>query len=269
MRHIRTHKFHIVDPSPWPILTAIALLIVTIGGVLYMHSQFYGGYFVLFGLFNVVCLLSLWWRDIIRESTFQGHHTKKVQAGLKYGMILFIISEIMFFFSFFWAYFHAGLAPTIQIGCIWPPIGIKVFSPFEVPLLNTLILLLSGATITVVHYSVLLQERIRTFEAFVATILLAILFTCIQVYEYLNAGFAMSDGIYGSVFFMATGFHGFHVIIGSIFIIICMFRFINYHFSKEQHVGLEAAIWYWHFVDVVWLFLYISVYFLGYYNFFL
>ncbi len=263
-----THKFHLVDPSPWPLLGSLGALILTIGGVMYMHNYQNGGYLVIIGILSVLIILISWWRDVIREATFLGHHTKEVQKGLRYGMILFIVSEVMFFFAFFWAYFHASLAPTIEIGCVWPPVGIKAFSPFDVPLLNTVILLLSGATITVVHYAILINNRLGGFKAFIATIGLAFIFTLLQAYEYFFAPFSISDGIYGSTFFMATGFHGFHVIIGTIFIIVCTFRFVYYHFTKENHFGFEAAAWYWHFVDVVWLFLYINIYFLGYYNYF-
>jgi cytochrome c oxidase subunit 3 len=263
-----THQFHIVDPSPWPLIGSIGALILTIGGVMYMHNYINGAYILLLGIISLIMVLILWWRDVIREATFLGHHSNKVQKGLRYGMILFIISEIMFFFAFFWAFFHASLAPTVEIGCIWPPMGIKAFSPFEVPLLNTVILLLSGATITVAHYAILINNRLGGFKAFFCTISLALLFTLLQAYEYFYAPFSISDGIYGSTFFMATGFHGFHVIIGTIFIVVCMFRFINYHFTSTHHFGFEAAAWYWHFVDVVWLFLYINIYFLGYYNYF-
>jgi cytochrome c oxidase subunit 3 len=239
-----THKFHLVDPSPWPFMGSIGALILTIGGVMYMHNFIDGGLTLILGLICIIMVLILWWRDVIREATFLGHHTDKVQKGLRYGMILFIMSEVMFFFAFFWAFFHASLAPTVEIGCIWPPMGIKAFSPFEVPLLNTIILLLSGATITVVHYSILIDDRIAGFKAFVCTIFLAIFFTLLQAYEYFYAPFSISDGIYGSTFFMATGFHGFHVIIGTIFLTVCFFRLTKNHLTKKHHFGFEAAAWY-------------------------
>jgi len=262
------HNFHLVDPSPWPLMTSIGALTLTIGGVMYMHSFEYGAQILELGFISTIIVMIVWWRDVIREATYLGHHTKEVQQGLRYGMILFITSEVMFFFAFFWAYFHAGLAPTVEIGSIWPPKGIHAFSPFEVPLLNTAILLLSGATITVVHFAILSDDRPRAIKAFVATLILALVFTAVQAYEYVGAPFSISDSIYGSTFFMATGFHGFHVIIGTIFITVCMFRFIDHHFTRNHHFGFEAAAWYWHFVDVVWLFLYVSIYFAGYYNFF-
>jgi cytochrome c oxidase subunit 3 len=188
-------------------------------------------------------------------------HTKAVQRGLKMGVVLFIVSEVMFFFAFFWAYFHSSLAPAIEIGSIWPPVGITVFSPWGVPLLNTLILLLSGVTITYAHHALTLGNRFYLVDGLAFTILLAVIFTFLQAFEYRTAPFNISDGIYGSTFFMATGFHGFHVIIGTTFIVVCLMRV--HHFTKQHHVGFEAAAWYWHFVDVVWLFLFVSIYFWG------
>jgi len=264
-----THPFHLVTPSPWPLLASLGALTFTTGFVMYFHYYEYGSLITQLGLISLITIMILWWRDVIREATYQGHHTPTVQTGLKYGMILFITSELMLFFAFFWAYFHAGLAPTVEIGSIWPPAGIQAFSPYEVPLLNTAILLLSGATITAAHFAILSNDRIRAIKSFIYTLLLALVFTAVQVYEYLNAPFSISDSIYGSTFFMATGLHGFHVIVGTLFIAVCLFRYINHHFNRNQHLGFEAAAWYWHFVDVVWLFLYVSIYFAGYYNFFL
>lgn len=216
-----------------------------------------------FGLVLVVLLMIIWWRDVIREATFEGHHTLVVQKGLRYGMLLFIVSEIMFFFAFFWAFFHSSLAPTIEIGSIWPPEGIHPFNPKEIPLLNTIILLTSGATVTWAHHSILLGKKFEAVYGLIATVLLAILFTALQAFEYSEAAFNISDGIYGSTFFMATGFHGFHVIIGTLFLTVCLFRLINNHFTILHHFGFEAAAWYWHFVDVVWLFLFVSIYWWG------
>lgn len=272
-RHV--HKFHLVDPSPWPLFAAFSSLSVTIGGVLYMHFFKDGFKLLILGLIGLILILSLWWRDVIRESTFQNHHTDKVQNGLRIGFIAFILSEVMFFLAFFWAFFHSSISPAIEIGCVWPPIGLKVFSPFQVPLLNTIILLTSGATITLTHYYLLAGERDLAYRAFGATIGLAILFTFFQGLEYFEAPFSISEGIYGSVFFMATGFHGFHVIIGTIFITVSFIRYALGHYYPHlasilpandrwvTHLGFEFAAWYWHFVDVVWLFLYIFIYFWG------
>lgn len=257
------HSFHLVDPSPWPFLASMGALGMTMGGVLYFHC-FNVGYLVFFlGLASVIFVAILWWRDVVRESTFGGYHTTEVQIGLRYGVMLFIVSEVMFFAAFFWAFFHSSLAPAIEIGSIWPPAGIDAFSPWAVPLLNTFILLLSGATITWAHHAILISNYKQAIQALYFTIYLAILFTLIQACEYIEANFCISDGIYGSTFFMATGFHGFHVIIGTTFIFVCLLRQKRYHFSGHHHFGFEAAAWYWHFVDVVWLFLFVTIYWWG------
>lgn len=264
--NIQQHSYHMVTYSPWPLLGALSALVLTIGGVMYMHF-FEGGFFTLeFGLFLVTMVFFFWWRDIIRESTFEGMHTKIVQTGLRFGMVLFILSEVMFFFAFFWAFFHSSLAPCIELGSIWPPSGIVTFNPWDIPLINTCILLLSGLTITYTHHYIIIYKseyKQYIIEGFILTLLLALFFTAFQVLEYLDAPFSIWDGIYGSTFFMATGFHGFHVIIGTTFIAICFLRYLRGHFSSEHHFGFEAAAWYWHFVDVVWLFLFVTIYWWG------
>jgi len=207
-----------------------------------------------------------WFYDIIIEGTFEGKHTLKVQDGLRLGMILFIVSEVMFFVSFFWAYFHSSLAPSIFIGGVWPPAGIQPLNPLHLPLLNTIILLTSGASVTVVHYAMCYPGGSKWIKAnyyLLITVLLGVLFTLFQLYEYKHAPFSIIDNIYGSVFYMSTGFHGFHVLIGTVFLFVCFLRMINHHFMSDHHVGFEAAAWYWHFVDVVWLFLYLMVYWWG------
>ena len=220
-------------------------------------------YTLFFGLFSVLSCMFFWWRDITREGTFEGVHTNIVQLGLRYGMILFIVSEIMFFVAFFWAFFAASLSPTIEIGNIWPPKGINTFNPLEVPLVNTLILLCSGATVTYAHHAITAGLKLEAVWGLVLTIFLAIIFTCFQIFEYVTADFTISDGVYGSTFFLATGFHGFHVFIGTIFLTVCLLRLMLNHFSTIHHFGFEAAAFYWHFVDIVWLFLYVAVYFWG------
>lgn len=362
------HPFHLVNVSPWPFFVALSLLAVTVGSVLYFHRYMVAETTLLYGFSALLFVCICWFRDIVREATFEGHHTLLVQRGIKLGMILFIVSEVMFFFSFFWAFFHSSLAPAIQIGGIWPPRGITVFNPWEVPLLNTLILLTSGASVTWAHYAVrsrfvrwfsgdywrcfdrmhrdyrhkslrysrkclrttvlgviprfmrsllkvntwlysralsrvnglLLTSsdfyggksflKIREFLgpmrpvwltfrslyasffersrhdlllALLVTVVLGVLFTLIQFYEYKHAPFTISDSVYGSTFFLTTGFHGLHVLVGTIFLVVCFIRGYRYHFTRGHHVGLECAIWYWHFVDVVWLGLYISVYHWG------
>lgn len=263
MSNNNKHDFHIVDSSPWPLITSSAVFSMLLGAVLYMHSYSLGNYLLPLGLIFVLSSMGIWWRDVIRESTFEERHTKSVQKGLRLGMLLFIISEVMFFFGFFWAFFHSALAPTIEIGAIWPPKGINPFDPWDVPLVNTLILLLSGATITWAHHSILISNRVEAFLGFMFTLILAVAFTSLQVMEYLEATFNISDSVYGSTFFMATGFHGFHVIVGTCFIAVCGLREYYHHFNPELHFGFEAAAWYWHFVDVVWLFLFITIYWWG------
>jgi len=261
--NIHEHPYHLVDESPWPLLTSIAVLTTTVGGVLYMHFFKNGFLTLLLGLVFLITCMACWWSDVVMESTYEGHHTSYVRNGLRYGMLLFIASEVMFFFAFFWAFFHSSLAPAIQIGAVWPPKGVLVFNPWEIPALNTIILLLSGATVTWAHFALAGGLRMETLVALGLTVFLGMIFTMFQVYEYIEAPFTMSDGIYGSVFFMATGFHGFHVLIGTAFLLVCLVRHINYHFTSTHHLGFEAAAWYWHFVDVVWLFLFISIYWWG------
>jgi len=257
------HPFHLVDPSPWPLVGSFAALAMTSGGVAYMHNYSGGGYLLATGKILILLTMYIWWRDIVREGTFEGQHTQRVQTGLRMGMILFIVSEIMFFFAFFWAFFASSLAPTHDIGGVWPPEGIETFNPWQVPFLNTVILLTSGATITWAHHAIVAGSRRDALLGLYATIVFAALFTAIQGYEYCNAGFAMSDGIYGSCFYMATGFHGFHVFVGTCAIVVQTIRLYVHHFTKEHHFGFEAAAWYWHFVDVVWLFLFCAIYWWG------
>lgn len=258
------HPFHIVDPSPWPFFTAMAAFVMLFGLALYMHFYSIGLTMFRIGFILVCVVATLWWRDVIREATYEGDHTSYVRTSLRMGMILFIVSEAMLFSAFFWAYFHSCLNPVPQIGSVWPPKGLEAINPLHVPLLNTLVLLNSGVFITYSHYSFLAGRLKDTIEGLVYTIALAIFFTFLQAFEYIEAPFTLSDGIYGSVFFLTTGLHGFHVIIGSIFLIVCLWRLIENHFTINSHVGFESAIWYWHFVDVVWIFVYLFIYYWGY-----
>nr|SAI76014.1 cytochrome c oxidase subunit 3 [Botryococcus braunii Showa] len=260
---MRKHPYHLVDPSPWPLLASMAALVTTVGGVMYMHGYGGGEVALSFGIGLILYVMFVWWRDVVRESTFEGHHTWAVESGLRYGMLLFIVSEIMFFVAFFWGFFHSSLAPTVEIGAVWPPKGIEVLDPWDVPFLNTLILLSSGGSVTWAHHALLAGNRQQGLVALLITVALALLFTAFQGYEYLEAPFTIADGIYGSTFFLATGFHGFHVIIGTLFLLVCLVRLYNYHFTKSHHFGFEAAAWYWHMVDVVWLFLFVSIYYWG------
>jgi heme/copper-type cytochrome/quinol oxidase subunit 3 len=261
--YMQRHAFHLVDPSIMPLLSSMSCLTTALGAVLYFHGYVAGFQIQMFGLFSVVACMGFWWRDVVREGTLEGCHTNIVQLGLRYGMILFIVSEVMFFFAFFWAFFAASIAPTIEIGNVWPPKGIEAFNPFEVPLVNTLILLCSGATITYSHHAITAGNKKEAVFGLVLTIVLAFIFTGFQAFEYVSASFSISDGIFGSTFFMATGFHGFHVFVGTLFLSVCLVRMNYNHFSNEHHFGFEAAAFYWHFVDIVWLFLYVAVYFWG------
>jgi heme/copper-type cytochrome/quinol oxidase subunit 3 len=308
-------------------MCAISALFITVGAVMTLHFYYFGLIILYFGFIFLLYLMYLWWKDVIKESTFLGYHTIKVSSGLKLGMILFIVSEIMFFFSFFWAFFHSSLTPSFILGSVWPPIGINVLFPLHIPLLNTFILLSSGFTVTVCHYGVCLKKNIlfkyqfffyndfidfiiswrdsfkfdtiyfkyldkfleilnnfeklwnlsrlfsfnyfeQTFIFLVLTIFLAIEFTLLQGLEYFEALFYINDNVYGSSFYLTTGFHGLHVIIGTIFLIVSLIRLLLGHFTSKHHLGFEFAIWYWHFVDVVWLFLFVMVYLWSTGNFF-
>ena len=255
------HTYHLVDIRPWPLTGSIRAIILTTGLVKWFH-QFNIDLLIL-GLIVIILTIVQWWRDTTREGTYQGLHTSRVVIGLQWGMILFITSEVLFFFSFFWAFFHSRLAPTVELGVTWPPAGIQPFNPFRIPLLNTAILLASGATVTWSHHALLESNHTQALQSLALTVVLGFYFTALQALEYYEAPFAISDSVYGSTFFVATGFHGLHVIIGSSFLIICLYRIYICHFSRNHHFGFEAAAWYWHFVDVVWLFLYISIYWWG------
>nr|QHD19770.1 cytochrome c oxidase subunit III [Rodolia quadrimaculata] len=257
----QNHPFHLVTYSPWPLLGSLA----TLSFMMSMINLFYNfNYMFMFYNFLIILMIMFqWWRDVTRESTFQGFHTFKVVLGLRMGMILFIVSEIFFFVSFFWSYFHASLTPSSEIGLIWPPTSIQPFNPSMIPLLNTLILLTSGLTVTWAHHALMESNFNEAFYGLIITIILGGYFSFLQGIEYLEASFNISDSSYGSSFFMATGFHGLHVLIGTIFLSACLSRLYFNHFSPIHHFGFEAAAWYWHFVDVVWLFLYISIYWWG------
>lgn len=259
--HEPSHPYHLVEPSPWPIVGAISAGTLALGAVLFMHEV--TAWLIPVGLALVFLTMFLWWRDVVKEATFQKLHTPIVQLGMRYGMSLFIASEVMFFAAFFWAYFNASLFPTEAMGFQWPPEGIETFDPFGVPLLNTLILLTSGCTVTWAHHELRAGNQKGTVQGLLLTVVLGIAFTGFQAFEYIHAPFGFTEGIYPSTFFMATGFHGFHVIIGTCFLIVCLFRAMKGHFTPDHHFGFEAAAWYWHFVDVVWLFLFVCVYIWG------
>nr|ALO76816.1 cytochrome c oxidase subunit 3 [Agrilus biguttatus] len=257
----KNHPFHLVDYSPWPLYGALGAMTLMSGLIKWFHHQQMN--LLMVGIMITLLIMYQWWRDITREGTFQGLHTFNVTTGLRWGMILFIISEVFFFISFFWGFFHSSLSPSVEIGMIWPPKGITPFNPLQIPLLNTLILLSSGITVTWAHHALMENNFKQSIQGLLLTVILGFYFTMLQGYEYIESPFTIADAVYGSSFFMATGFHGLHVIIGTTFLLICLIRQINNHFSPNHHFGFEAAAWYWHFVDVVWLFLYISIYWWG------
>jgi cytochrome c oxidase subunit 3 len=270
------HDYHLVAPSPWPLVGSIAAFVMAVGAIMFMKGLTIGGlkagpYIFGAGFIAVLYVMMAWWIDVIREAENEGYHTRVVQISHRYGMILFIASEVMFFVAWFWAFFDASLFPGEAIqyaraeftGGHWPPKGIEVLDPWHFPLLNTLILLTSGTTVTWAHHELLENNRTGLKYGLILTIVLGVLFTCVQAWEYAHAPFGFKDSIYGATFFMATGFHGFHVLVGTIFLIVCLIRVYLGHFSPQQHLGFEFAAWYWHFVDVVWLFLFCCIYVWG------
>nr|YP_004934932.1 cytochrome c oxidase subunit III [Pedipes pedipes]AEQ93860.1 cytochrome c oxidase subunit III [Pedipes pedipes] len=253
--------FHLVEYSPWPLLGSLGIMSIPVGLVYYIRTTDLK--LLLLGVLTTALVAFVWWRDIVREATFQGHHPSYVVKGLKMGVLLFIVSEVCFFFAFFWAYFHSSLAPCIEIGSQWPPAGISTLPVFGVPLLNTSVLLLSGVSITWCHHSIEEGKLKASLQALFLTLVLGFYFLYLQYGEYCETSFTMADSVYGSTFFIATGFHGLHVLVGATFLSVCFLRLAQQHFSKQHHVGFLAAAWYWHFVDVVWLFLYVSIYWWG------
>jgi cytochrome c oxidase subunit 3 len=260
---MQAHGFHLVDPSPWPILASVGLSGLATGLVGWFHGFHLAGLLALFSLFTLSYVATVWWRDVLRESVFQGHHTKCVKHGLMRGMLLFILSELMLFAGVFWAFGNASLAPTIDIAAVWPPRGIEVLDPFGVPFLNTCILLTSGASVTWAHYGILASKSEETRTALAFTIALACLFTALQAFEYLSASFTISDSVYGSCFYLLTGLHGAHVIVGTIFLAVTLARAKGSQLRPDHHLGFELAALYWHFVDVVWLIVFTVVYYWG------
>jgi cytochrome c oxidase subunit 3 len=264
----KPHPFHVPHASVWPLTAACAAGLLAIGTVMFMHKAEWLGFHVgmkglLLGFLGVLAVMWVWWRDVIHEAFVEKAHSPQVRTGLRYGMALFITSEIMFFVAFFWAFFNSSLFPKEAIGFVWPPKGVEAVHPFELPFLMTMILLLSGCTVTWAHHEILEGKQAESVRALLVTVLLGIAFTCFQGYEYYHATFHFKDGIYSSTFYMATGFHGLHVLIGSIFLTVCLFRAIKGHFTPQSHFGFEAAAWYWHFVDAVWLFLFVAIYWWG------
>jgi cytochrome c oxidase subunit 3 len=274
--HAKNHDYHIVDPSPWPFVGSLSAFIMAVGAVMTMKALSIGGLkagpvLLALGLIGVLYTMASWWSDVIKEAQERGNHTRVVQMHHRYGMIMFIASEVMFFVAWFWAFFDSSIYADEAksflryefTGGHWPPQGIEVFDPWHLPLLNTLILLTSGTTVTWAHHALLHNDRKGLKSGLLLTVLLGALFTFVQAYEYSHAQFSFAGNIYGATFFMATGFHGFHVLIGTIFLLVCLLRANRGDFTPKQHLGFEFAAWYWHFVDVVWLFLFVSIYLWG------
>jgi heme/copper-type cytochrome/quinol oxidase subunit 3 len=326
--NLMRHPFHVVKPSVLPLLTSFAIMSLMLALVAYFHFYKVAFCWILNSLFALALVLGAWWYEVVMERTYEGKHTKAVQQGLRIGMVIFILSEVSFFASFFWAFFHSRLSPAIQIGGVWPPRYLETLSPWGLPLFNTLLLLTSGRTVTWAHYDLIYGVRVenmsrkaktsyiynspaykffsyiltsffyegsllgrffgltnanlfqrgdkfivpliayyysinQTTVALFLTVFCGSFFLCVQYLEYLEAPFSIADSVYGSLFFLLTGFHGFHVLVGTLFLLVCFIRHYFRHFRRNQHIGFEAAIWYWHFVDVVWLCLFCIVYWWG------
>ncbi len=264
----KNHDYHLVEPSPWPAVGSLAAFVMALGAIMWMRDVTPWLFFI--GFAGVLYTMYGWWADVVHEAN-SGDHTEVVQLHHRYGMILFIASEVMFFVAWFWAYFDGffriddveQFTRVAVSGGVWPPKGVELFNPWHLPLFNTLVLLASGTTVTWAHHALLEGDRKGLKWGLALTIALGVLFTTVQLIEYGQAGFSFSGNIYGATFFMATGFHGFHVFVGTIFLIVCLVRALKGDFTPKQHLGFEFAAWYWHFVDVVWLFLFASIYVWG------
>ena len=261
MSNFIRHPYHLVDESPWPLIASLAAFYLTNGLVIWFYNE--GILLLILGLIRLIMSAFQWWRDISAEGSIQGLHLGIVELGLRSGIILFIVSEIFFFLSFFWCYFHIRLSPSIDVGSSWVPMGIISLDPLAIPLLNTVVLIVSGISITWSHHALISGQDSEAKQGILLTIILGLLFTILQGAEYIETSFRMADSVYGSVFFIATGFHGLHVIVGRLFLLVTYIRIKRGDFSKDHHFGFEARAWYWHFVDVVWLFLYLCVYWWG------
>lgn len=257
----QSHPYHLTLESPWPILTSGAILSILSSAALWFNSLINSEIFLAIGVISTIFAMSLWFSDVTKEGTYLGTHTRVVQHCLSMGVSLFIVTETFFFVSIFWAFLHSALSPTVEIGGSWVPAGFEPLSALTLPLLNTVLLVSSGAAVTYAHHAMINKNRGPALFGLILTVIIAVLFTGFQAYEYVEAPFTIADGAYGSCFFFSTGFHGIHVIVGTIMIIVAMIRLVNYHFTESHHLGLESAILYWHFVDVVWLFLYVVVYY--------
>lgn len=261
MSNLLRHTAHLVDDSPWPLLASLAGLSLTSGLLKWFHK--FDPRLFLIALLILTIVVAQWWRDVRRERTIIGYHTQLVELGLRWGIILFIASEVFFFLSFFWAFFHSRLSVNLELGGVWPPRGVIRFDPFSVPLLNTVVLLSSGFRVTWSHHALIRGHHDQIKTSLAITVALGAYFTFLQGLEYVEARFSFADSAYGSTFFLATGFHGVHVLVGTSFLLVCLTRMLKNRFRHTHHFGFEAAAWYWHFVDVVWLFLYLIIYWWG------
>ncbi|MEM1345274.1 MAG: cytochrome c oxidase subunit 3 [Pseudomonadota bacterium] len=257
MAHEKNHDYHIIEPSLWPFLASVGAFLLLTGSVLFFHDV--TPWVMAAGFAVVLYSMYVWFADMVRESR-AGDHTPVVAIGLRMGFILFVISEVMFFVAWFWSFFKHAIFP---MDGLWPPEGIVTFNPWELPLINTLILLLSGCTVTYAHHALIEGKRLDLVWGLVGTVALGAIFSIFQAYEYTHAEFGFSGNIYGANFYMATGFHGFHVLVGTLFLAVCLYRAQRGHFTPGKHLGFETAAWYWHFVDVVWLFLFCGIYIWG------
>nr|YP_009256117.1 cytochrome c oxidase subunit III [Rediviva intermixta]AKS40060.1 cytochrome c oxidase subunit III [Rediviva intermixta] len=252
------HPFHMVTVSPWPFMMSMNIFNLLMSMVNWMYMNLY--WLLIISLMSNFLVMFQWWRDVVRESTFQGFHTYFIVKMMKSSMILFIISELFFFISFFWTYIHSSVSPAVEIGMLWPPKNIDMINPYSIPLLNSFILVSSGFSITWSHYSLLMNNKLDMIISLMITIFLSIYFSLVQSIEYCNLPFSYNDSVFGSIFFMSTGFHGLHILIGTVFMLICLIRVLLNHFSYIHHFNFEAASWYWHFVDIIWLLLYFLIY---------
>nr|ACI25431.1 cytochrome c oxidase subunit III [Tetragonula pagdeni] len=254
----KNFPYLLVTISPWPIIASFNLMNFLVSIVIWINLKEYS--IVSFTLFNLSMVFALWNRDIIRESTFMGGHTLVVKMMIKFSMFMFILSELFFFISFFWTFFHSSISPSIEINMVWPPKMVQVFNYTEIPLLNTLTLITSGFFVTLSHLNLVMNKLSKSLATLFYTILMGMYFSLVQMLEYFNAGFCINDSVYGSIFFISTGFHGIHVLVGTMFLMVSLARMRMMHFSVIHHINYELSVWYWHFVDVIWLFLYFFYY---------
>ncbi|MDQ2065823.1 cytochrome c oxidase subunit 3 [Xinfangfangia sp. CPCC 101601] len=274
MAHEKNHDYHVLPPSIWPFLGALGGFIMLFGAVLWTSPQVPSDSFwsqpwlFMMGVALVLYVMFGWWSDVTREGNNGVDHTPVVGIGLRYGMLLFITSEVMFFVAWFWAFFKQRMYPmgpeSPMVDGVYPPVGIETFDPWHLPFINTLILLLSGCAVTWAHHALVHENnRKDLITGLSIAVALGVIFTGLQAYEYSHAAFDFAGSMYAGAFYMATGFHGAHVIIGTVFLAVCLIRAIKGDFTQKNHLGFEAAAWYWHFVDVVWLFLFFAVYVWG------